>query len=93
MNLKLFSCSLILLVSYASFIAAHGHSHDGDHAHSHGHEDVNPSFKYSKQANDQIKQQHNPSGHDCKHHGHSHDEPRTKREVPPEKQEKIPAGY
>ena len=79
-----------MLISCVSFIAAHGHSHDGDHAHSLDHEDVNPSFKYSKQANEQVKKQHNPSGHDHNHHSHSHDEPRTKREV---HQEKIPTGY
>lgn len=99
MNLKLFSCSLILLISYACLSAAHGHSHDGmDHGHSH--EEVNPSFKYSKQANEQVKKQENPSaqhhhhGHDC--HGHSHgEEPRAKREVPHQeklKQKEVPTG-
>jgi hypothetical protein len=98
MNIKLFNCSLILLVSYATFIAAHGHSHDGvHHAHSHGHEeDANPSFKYSKQANEQVKKQEPPAhqhhGHDC---GHSHDEPRVKREVPQQEkmsQKEVPTG-
>jgi hypothetical protein len=100
MHLKLLTCSLFLLISYASFTAAHGHSHDGvDHAHSHGnHEDSKPSFKYSKQANEEVKKQANPSahhgghGHDC--HGHSHDEPKVKREVPHQeklKQKEVPS--
>ena len=72
MNLKLFSVSLIVIVFSATFIAAHGHSHD-EHDHHHSHEeDVNPSFKYSRQANEQINKQANHASHD--HNGHSHDE-------------------
>lgn len=98
MNLKLLSCSLFLLVSYASFIAAHGHSHDGVDHHGHSHEDVKPSFKYSKQANEEVKKKenhHQGHGHNC--HGHSHDEPRAKREVPTQEkvqQKEVPTtGY
>lgn len=71
MNLKCYSALLVLIVSCTSFIAAHGHSHDGVHHHSHDDfDDVKPSFKYSKQANDQVKKPDSNHGHDC--HGHSH---------------------
>lgn len=69
MNLKVFSIPLIVLVCCGSLIAAHGHSHDEDHSHE---EDVKPSFKYSRQANEQTKQQVNHASHN--HHGHSHGE-------------------
>lgn len=94
MNLKLLSCLSILLVGCASLIAAHGHSHDGvHHAHSHeDFEDVKPSFKYSRQANEEVKKQENHEPHN--HHGHSHGEshhhPEPPKEVP--KAKEIPAG-
>lgn len=72
MNLKLFSCSIILLVSCVSLITAHGHTHDGEHHHHSHEEDVNPSFKYSRHANEELKKKENPASHN--HHGHSHDE-------------------
>lgn len=76
MNLKLFSYLLIVLVCCASLIAAHGHSHDGDHHHSHG-EDVKPSFKYSRQANEEVKHEshhHHDDDHiHNEHHGHHHE--------------------
>lgn len=85
MNLKLLSGLLVLVACCASLTAAHGghhgHSHDGaDHGHSH--EDVNPSFKYSKQANEAAKKAE-PSHHHHHHepHSHSHSEnpkPKTK---------------
>jgi hypothetical protein len=81
-------------VSFVSFTAAHGHSHDGvHHAHSHDHhEEVNPSFKYSKQANEKVKQnpEYDPHTH---HHGHSHDEVRAKRYAEPPKPKEAPTGY
>lgn len=65
---------LIVIVSCVSLIAAHGHTHGGnDHGHSHG-DDDKPSFKYSKQANEQVKPKQQNHGHDCGAHGHSHDE-------------------
>lgn len=94
MNSKLFWCSLILLVSCASFIEGHGHSHDGvHHAHSHEHEDVNPSFKYSRQANERVKQnpEHNPHSHDH-HHSHNTDDVRARRYAE-EKPKEPPTGY
>lgn len=69
MNLKLLSALLVLLACCASLAAAHGHSHDGAH-HGHSHEDVNPSFKYSRQANEAAKKAE-PSHH---HHEHHHSE-------------------
>lgn len=77
MNLKLLSGLLVLVACCSSLTAAHshsqdgghhGHSHDGAH-HGHSHEDVNPSFKYSKQANEAAKKAE-PSHH----HHHSHSE-------------------
>lgn len=84
MNLKLLSGLLVLLACSASLTAAHGHAHDGgDHGHSHdgahhghSHEDVKPSFKYSKQANEEAKKAE-PSHHH--HEAHSHfEKPKTK---------------
>jgi hypothetical protein len=52
--------------------------HSRTRSFSHGHkENANLSFKYSKQANEQVKKQEPPA----------HDEPRLKREVP--QQEKL----
>lgn len=95
MNIKLFSCGLVLLVSCASLIAAHGshgHSHDGDDHHHHSHdEDVKPSFKYSQQANQQIKREAVHASHN--HHGHSHDEPEHKHHnEKPKTKEAVPVG-
>lgn len=61
----------ILLIVVVSFLSlptlCNSHSHD-DH-HDHHHHDENPSFKYSRQANDDLppvqKQQH--------HHHHTHE--------------------
>jgi hypothetical protein len=56
--------------------------HSRTRSFSHGRkENANLSFKYSKQANEQAKKQEPPAHHEheC---GHSHDEPRLKREVP-----------
>lgn len=96
MNLKLFSCLLILLISGVSLISAHGqghgHSHDGDDHHHHSHEDVKPSFKYSRQANEEVKPKENHESHN--HHGHSHGEPHHDHhhdEKP--KLKEAPAGY
>lgn len=89
MKLKLFSASLTVLVCCVSFLAAHSHSPD-DHHHSHE-EDVNPSFKYSRQANEQIKQQANHASHN--HHGHSHGEPHHDHQhVEKQKTKELPAG-
>lgn len=96
MNLKLCSSLLILLVGCVSLIAAHGHTHDGDHHHSHGDfEDVKPSFKYSRQANEENKPQEKHGSHDHHDHEHSHDEPHHDhhhhhKEVP--KAKDVPAG-
>lgn len=78
MNLKLLSALLVLVACCASLAAAHGHSHDGAHHghshdgahHGHSHEDVNPSFKYSRQANEAAKKAE-PSHHHHEHHHHS----------------------
>ena len=72
--------SLIFLVLFVilgtSLITAHqnhhGHQH---HHHEHEHEQP-PSFKYSRQANEEIKAQHNHQashGHTHENHGHAHD--------------------
>ncbi|KAL7034382.1 hypothetical protein ACKWTF_007939 [Chironomus riparius] len=50
----------------------HGHQH---HHHEHDHEQQ-PSFKYSRQANEEIKAQHNhhaSHGHTHENNGHTHD--------------------
>lgn len=72
MKSKVLGGLLVLLVGCAILTAAHGHSHDEVH-HGHSHDDVKPSFKYSKEANEQVKPKENVATHD--HHGHSHDEP------------------
>lgn len=68
MNIKLIISLFAILVNCAVVIEAHGHAHDDDHHHHH--EEVNPSFKYSKQANEQVKREVPHANHD--HHGHSH---------------------
>jgi hypothetical protein len=69
-----FSLTLLFgVVCCALLVAAHSHDGHDHHGHSHG-DDAKPSFKYSKQANEQPKEQaHHGHGHDC--HGHSHGEP------------------
>lgn len=69
---------LLIVICCINLIIAHEHSHDGNHHHSHGgnhhhsHDDhghshdENPSFKYSRKANEEVKPKVN-------HHGHSHD--------------------
>lgn len=79
---------LLIVISCTScLISAHEHSHDGGHHHhqhhshehfdehhGHSHDEV-PSFKYSRQANEENKAKAN-------HHGHSHNDheevPKTK---------------
>lgn len=85
MDLKLLSGLLVLLACSASLAAAHthdgahdGHSHDGAH-HGHSHEDVNPSRKYSRQANEEAKKAV-PTHHH--HEPHSHFE-KPKAKAPP----------
>lgn len=84
MKLSLLSCLAIVLVGCTSLVSAQGHSHDGhDHHHGHSHEeDVNPSFKYSKQANEQVKKEANHAGHhhhhDAPHHHHRGEKLETK---------------
>jgi len=73
MNLKLLSLTLIAIVCFARLVDSHGHSHDGHDHHHHHEEEVNPGFKYSRQANEQIKKQESHGGHSS--HGHAHDEP------------------
>lgn len=81
MKLKLLSCLAIVLVGCAALTAAHGHSHDGHDHHGHSHEeDVKPSFKYSKQANQQVKKEESHSHDD--HHHHHHEEKLETKEVP-----------
>jgi hypothetical protein len=68
---------LIILSIVICCTLAHDHSHHGhDHDH-HGHShDEPPSFKYTKQANEEVKQQQHNHAH--QHHagcGHSHDHP------------------
>ncbi|GIY20151.1 zinc transporter SLC39A7 [Caerostris darwini] len=40
---------LIIFICLFSYVAAHGHTHDGGHSH-----DEKPSFKYSREANEQF---------------------------------------
>lgn len=73
MNLKLLSVTIIAIVCCASLVDSHGHSHDEHDHHHHHEEEVNPSFKYSRQANEQVKNQASHASHNS--HGHAHDEP------------------
>jgi zinc transporter 7 len=70
--------SLIFLVLFVilgtSLITAHQNHHG--HQHHHHEQEQPPSFKYSRQANEEIKAQHNPHashGHTHENHGHAHD--------------------
>lgn len=87
---------MLLVILCGCLIKAHDHSHHG-HDHSH---DEPPSFKYSKQANEEFKakQQHHSHGHHGHshdehnhhghshddHHGHSHDEPKSSTKKTPQ---------
>ncbi|XP_058453800.1 protein catecholamines up-like [Malaya genurostris] len=66
---------LMLWMSLPTLCDAHGHFDDHDHDlhhhhhhHHHGH-DENPSFKYSRQANEVYREENSDHDH---HHGHSH---------------------
>ncbi|XP_053697433.1 protein catecholamines up [Sabethes cyaneus] len=68
---------VMLWLSFPTLCDGHGHFDDHDHHdHHHHHHDENPSFKYSKQANEMYQEDHvhheqhqNGHGH---HHDHSH---------------------
>lgn len=89
MNLKLL-CSFFILISCARSISAHGHSHDGVHHHHSHEEDIKPSFKYSRQANEEVKYKEHIEEHN--HHGHSHGEAHHHHHDEPMAKE-VPAGY
>lgn len=48
-----------------------GHSHDGADHHGHSHDEP-PSFKYSRQANEDVLKKAAHSHHDHAHAGHEH---------------------
>uniref|UniRef100_A0A1Q3F2B2 Putative zip zinc transporter n=1 Tax=Culex tarsalis TaxID=7177 RepID=A0A1Q3F2B2_CULTA len=60
---------VMLWMSLPTLAGGHLHEHDHNHHGHHHHHDENPSFKYSKQANEQYEDDHH---HD--HHHHHHDE-------------------
>lgn len=81
MHRKSLCLSLVVGLLCISLIKAHEHSHNhGGHHHSHDHaHNEPPSFKYSKQANEQVKEKHNqPHHHSHSHDEHHHEEQRTK---------------
>lgn len=74
------------------------HSHE-DHDHHHHEHDVNPSFKYSRQANEEftppVKKQHHQHEHSHDHHGHDHGHHHHEHhhhEVPKSKKASEPLG-
>ncbi|KFB39492.1 hypothetical protein ZHAS_00006988 [Anopheles sinensis] len=70
----------ILFLSFPTLCGAHGqHAHDHDHLHEHDHHHhENPSFKYSKHANEMYEEpvadphHHHHHEHDHGHHHHHH---------------------
>jgi zinc transporter 7 len=72
--------SLIFLMLFVilgtSLITAHQNHHGHQHHHHEQEQEQPPSFKYSRQANEEIKAQHNHQashGHIHENHGHAHD--------------------
>lgn len=58
----------------------HHHNHHHDHDHDHGHEEFNPSYKYSKQANEPEHHHHQHHEHDHHaHHNGGHEKDATKQ--------------
>lgn len=94
MNFKLNSALLILLICFACLTISHGHSHDGlnghhhshdhhdHHHHGHSHEDTKPSFKYTREANEEIKRQANEHSHQHNEPHHHEEQKAPKRAVP-----------
>ncbi|XP_055543210.1 protein catecholamines up [Wyeomyia smithii] len=59
---------VMLWLSFPTLCDGHEHFDDHDHHHHHHHDD-NPSFKYSRQANEMYQEEHNHHDH---HHHHDH---------------------
>lgn len=74
-NLAVVIIVFVVFFTLPSLCGAHEHDHDHDH-HGHSH-DQPASFKYSKQANEQLlrEEHHDHHGHDHVHghHDHGHD--------------------
>ena len=77
-------CFTVLSILYVTRCHQHGHAHDHGDAHDdhHGHTHEPPSFKYSRQANEQQAHAHShgAGGHNHAHddhHGHAHDHGHT----------------
>jgi hypothetical protein len=68
-----FLCSSSIKAHEHSHGGGHHHSHGGGHHHSHGHNEP-PSFKYSKQANEEVKAKHQNHEAHSHSHGHHHEE-------------------
>ncbi|KAG5681394.1 hypothetical protein PVAND_010835 [Polypedilum vanderplanki] len=74
---------LFILLCTVNLIRAHGHSHDDDHHHHHHHHShEEPSFKYSKAANEKIKAEKH-------HHHHNHDDHHSHSERLEQKRPKV----
>lgn len=65
-NVKLAVILAGVSLAVVGLVVAHGHGHAHDHGHAHGNDEP-PSFKYSRQANEQ------PAEHQNHGHGHAHD--------------------
>lgn len=69
-NIALGLIVCIVFLTLPSLCGAH--SHDGSDHHGHSHDDVPPSFKYSRQANEDILKKAAHYHHDHAHAGHGH---------------------
>ncbi|XP_058814839.1 protein catecholamines up [Topomyia yanbarensis] len=64
---------VMLWMSFPTLCDGHGHFDDRDHHHHHHGHDENPSFKYSRQANEMYQEDHHDHLHGSEHHIHHHD--------------------
>lgn len=66
---------VMLWLSFPTLCSGHyDHDHDHDHHDHHHHHDQNPSFKYSKQANEMYQEESHDHHHHDHDHGHHHDD-------------------